>query len=99
MDERCVFIGDEVSAAGFRLAGMTCHSPAPEQVTALFQHVRGEAGLILITAEYAGHVPEGLLAEAQREQRPLLLVMADIRGRVPPVDIVSALKRQLGLAE
>lgn len=99
MDEGCVFIGDEVSAAGFRLAGLACHTPAPEQVAALFQHARGEAGLILITAEYAAHVPEGLLAEAQREQRPLLLVIADIRGRLPPVDIVSALKRQLGLAE
>lgn len=99
MDNSCVFIGDEVSAAGFRLAGVTCYTPVAAEVTALFQRLRGEAGLILLTAEYAGHVPELLLAEAQREQHPLLLVIADIRDRVVPADVTSALKRQLGLAE
>ena len=99
MENPCLFIGDEVSAAGFRLAGVTSHTPAVAEVAALFQRLRGEAGLLLITAEYAGHVPEHLLAEAQREQQPLLLVIADIRDRVVPADITSALKRQLGLAE
>ncbi len=99
MDNPCVFIGDEVSAAGFRLAGMICHTPVAAEVAGLLQRLRGEAGLILITAEYAGHVPAHLLAEAQREQRPLLLVIADIRDRVVPADVTSALKRQLGLAE
>jgi len=55
--------------------------------------------MILITAEYARHVPERALAEAQREQHPLLLVIADIRDRMVPADMASALKRQLGLAE
>jgi vacuolar-type H+-ATPase subunit F/Vma7 len=99
LNNPCVFIGDEVSAAGFRLAGVTCYTPVAAEVTALLQRLRGEAGLILITAEYAAHVPERLLAEAQREQHPLLLVIADIRDRVVPADVTSALKRQLGLAE
>jgi vacuolar-type H+-ATPase subunit F/Vma7 len=99
LDNPCVFIGDEVCAAGFRLAGVTCYTPAAAEVTALFQRLRGEAGMILITAEYARHVPERALAEAQREQHPLLLVIADIRDRAVPADMASALKRQLGLAE
>ncbi len=99
LNGNCVFIGDEVSAAGFRLAGVTCHTPAMSEVAGLFRRLRAEVGLILITAEYASELPERLVAEAQYEQRPLLLVIADIRDRVLPADITSALKRQLGLAE
>ncbi|MGD8206635.1 MAG: V-type ATP synthase subunit F [Thiohalocapsa sp.] len=96
---RCVFIGDEVSAAGLRLAGVDCHVPAAAETADLFRRLRGSSGLIMITAELAAHLPEGLLADAVREQRPPVMVVADIRGRAAPPDVAAALKRQLGLAE
>ncbi|HSO80850.1 MAG TPA: V-type ATP synthase subunit F, partial [Chromatiaceae bacterium] len=58
MSTPCAFIGDEVSAAGFRLAGFAAHYPAPTQATALFQRLRAEAALILITQEARGWVGE-----------------------------------------
>lgn len=95
----CVFIGDEVTAAGFRLAGVAVHVPRPEQVRTLFNRLLAEAELVLITAEYAQRVPPNLLQAAQLRSRPPVLVMPDIRGRREPPDRGAALRRQLGMAE
>lgn len=95
----CVFIGDEVSAAGLRLAGLRCLTPAPERLRAAFEQARGEAGLVLISAACAAQLPEALLAGALREQRPLTLVIADLRDQMAPPDLAAALRRQLGMAE
>lgn len=99
MSGRCVFIGEEVSAAGFRLAGVEVHVPAATEVTELFRRLLGEAALILIDAGTSARLPPPLLARAVREQRPRVLVIADIRGLLEPVDMIGPLKRQLGLAE
>jgi vacuolar-type H+-ATPase subunit F/Vma7 len=95
----CFFIGDEVTAAGFRLAGVTVHVPPPEQVKSLFNRLLTEAELILITAEYADRVPARTLQAAQLRSRPPVLVMPDIRRRSEPPDRSAALRRQLGMAE
>jgi vacuolar-type H+-ATPase subunit F/Vma7 len=99
MSGPCAFIGDEVSAAGFRLAGADCYSSGTGDLPALFRRLRADAEMILVTAEAARKLPDSLLAEALREQRPPILVIADVRGQLQPDDLAAALKRQLGLAE
>ena len=101
MPSRCVFIGDELSAAGWRLAGADCHTPPAGKLLELLRALRGDeqVGLILITAEYARELPQALLAEVLAAQCPRCVVVADVRGRVAPPDLTAALKRQLGLAE
>jgi vacuolar-type H+-ATPase subunit F/Vma7 len=94
-----MMIADEVTAVGFRLAGVDCHTPALEALPALFERLRAQAGLLLISAEMAAHLPAPALAQALSEQRPPLLVIPDIRGRVRPADLSALLRRQLGLAE
>ncbi len=95
----CAFIGDEVSAVGFRLAGVAAHSPAPAQAPELFRRLRGEAALILVTQEALGWVGEGTVRAAMAAARPLVLVIPDVRGRSVPPDIGEAIRRQLGMAE
>ena len=95
----CAFIGDEVSAAGFRLAGVDVHVSTPEQVTELFERLTGESQLVLITAELAGWLPADLLDRVLRAARPLTLVLPDVRGRVSAPDLSSRLRRELGMAE
>lgn len=95
----CWFIGDEVSAAGLRLAGVRCVTPTPAEVTAAFRQAQAEAALVLLGAAVAELLPPALLAEALREQQPLTLVMADLRELTTPPDLAAALKRQLGMAE
>ena len=99
MTGRCCFIGDEVTAAGLRLAGADVYQPRPGETTALFQRLRTEATMILLDAGTAAALPSIVLAKALREQRPLVQVIPDLRGRHAPVDVVAALKRQLGLAD
>ena len=95
----CVFIGDRVSAAGLRLAGVRCLTPPPDQVLAAFTGCRAEAGLVLITAALAARLPAPLLAAALRDQDPPTLVIADLRGQQAPPDLAATLRRQLGMAE
>jgi vacuolar-type H+-ATPase subunit F/Vma7 len=99
MTGRCCFIGDEVTAAGLRLGGVDVYQPLPAETAALFQRLRAEAGMILLDAATAEALPSHLLAEALREQRPLVQIIPDLRRRHVPVDVTAALKRQLGLAE
>lgn len=98
---RCVFVGDAVSAAGWRLAGADCRTPAAADVAASVRALRRDAGvgLIILTAEAAAELPSALRTEALTAQRPLCVVVADARGRCEPGDLTAALKRQLGLAE
>jgi vacuolar-type H+-ATPase subunit F/Vma7 len=96
---RCVFLGDEVSAAGFRLAGVEVHVARPETAPGLFRRLGSEADLILLTAGAAAWVPEEALRRAIVRERPLILVIPDVRGHHTPPDLSAALRRQLGMAQ
>jgi vacuolar-type H+-ATPase subunit F/Vma7 len=95
----CAFIGDEVSAAGFRLAGVQVHVPESASAQGLFQRLMDQVDLILLTAEVAEWIPAPVLHQAFAADRPLVLVIPDVRGRLQPPDICAALRRQLGMAE
>jgi vacuolar-type H+-ATPase subunit F/Vma7 len=95
----CAFIGDELSGLGFRLGGVECHNPAPAETPALFRSLTERVQLILLTAQAAQSLPPELLRRTQAAERPLVLVMADVRRQVPPPDRVELLRRQLGIAE
>jgi vacuolar-type H+-ATPase subunit F/Vma7 len=94
----CAFIGDEVTAAGFRLAGADTHCPAPAHAPALFARLLGETGLLLLTQEALGWVGEGTVRAATLAGRPQVLVIPDVRGRSKPPDVGEAIRRQLGMA-
>jgi vacuolar-type H+-ATPase subunit F/Vma7 len=96
---RIAFIGDEVSALGFRLAGVDVHTPGTGEGPTLFARLRREVALILVTQEALAWVGEGALQAALRAGRPLVLVIPDVRGRQQPPDIGKSVRRQLGMAE
>lgn len=95
----CAFLGDELSALGFRLGGVECHNPTPGEAPALFRSLRERVQLILLTAEAARSLPPDLLRRTQTAERPLVLVISDVRRRVLPLDQVETVRRQLGMAE
>jgi len=92
-----VFIGDELSATGWRLAGLRVAVPEPGQESAALAAARGEARLVLISAEYAARIPDAEMGEALTASEPLMLVVPDVAGRVPPADIAAVLRAQLGM--
>jgi len=96
----CALLADEVTAAGFRLAGVEVHVPeAPAELAQRFEELCAETPLLLITAELAAQLPAGLLRRRQRLPQPLLLVIPDAQGRREPEELGASLRRQLGMAE
>ena len=97
--EAPIFLGDEVSAAGYRLAGARVRVPAPGEEAACLQWARHEADLVLISAECAARIPAVLMREALAAPLPLVLVVPDVLGRAQPPDLAARLLVQLGIAE
>jgi vacuolar-type H+-ATPase subunit F/Vma7 len=95
----CCFLGDEVSALGFRLAGVECHSPEPGELQGLLGDLLGRVELILMTADLAAMLPQGLLHRVQAAGRPLILPIADVRRQRESTDLAAEVRRQLGMAE
>ena len=93
------FIGDEVTAAGFRLAGLRTSVPQPGEEAALMRQACENAQPVLITAEVAANVPQSELRRLQAVRRPLLLIVPDARERLPAPDLGAGLRKQLGLAD
>jgi vacuolar-type H+-ATPase subunit F/Vma7 len=95
----CAFLGDEVSAAGFRLAGAEVHTPGNGEAVELFRRLGDAHELVILTAEVAAGLPEELLEQAAQRNRPLVLVIPDAAGRTQPPDLAARMREQLGLNE
>ena len=92
-----VFIGDEISAAAYRLAGARTRIPEADQLVSALHEACADSELVLITAEYAQRLPQDVLNQAQSGLRPLVLVVPDVRERVLLPDLETELRSQLGV--
>ena len=93
------YIGDEVSAAGFRLAGARTIVPSAGEEAAALASARESATLVLIAADVATRIAARDLAFAQAALAPLTLIVPDLRGEIPMPDLTTRLRGQLGLEE
>lgn len=91
------FVGDEVTAAGYRLAGARVRVPAAGAETAALAAARAEAPLVLVTAACAARVDAGALRAALAALAPLVVVVADACNEAAPPDLAVRLRGQLGL--
>jgi len=94
-----VYLGDEVSAAGFRLAGVQVRVPQRGDETAALSSARADAPLVLVAATVAARVAAGELRAAVAALTPLVLIVPDIDGATPVPDLARRLKKLLGLEE
>ncbi len=92
-----IFVGDERSAAGWRLAGVAVVVPRPGAEAAALALARENAELVLLGSTTAAALPEPLRREAALALRPLLLELADPDGAVPVPDLAARLRNQLGM--
>ncbi len=92
-----VFIGDEVAAAGWRLAGVDARVTEPGSEGAELSRALAEAQLVLVSAEAAARVPEAQLRAALRRLTPVTVVVPDLREAVPYPNVAARMKRQLGI--
>jgi vacuolar-type H+-ATPase subunit F/Vma7 len=94
---RAIFIGDELSAAGFRLTGIETLVPEPGAVASSFADARARFLLVIITAELARHIPAPLLEAAQLAEAPTLAIIPDVLLRAVPPDLTGKLRSVLGI--
>jgi vacuolar-type H+-ATPase subunit F/Vma7 len=93
------YIGDEVSAAGYRLAGARVEVPERGEEAAALEAARAQAPLVLVSAAVAARIPERALHAALAALTPLTLIVPDLRGEAAMPDVVARLRHQLGLED
>ena len=93
-----VFIGDELTAVGYRLAGAVTHvADAAEDPAALLEQAYPDTPLLLLGEGFAARLPEPVLAAAQRRLSPLVLVVPEAGGGAPVQDLSGWFQAQLGI--
>lgn len=90
------YLGDEVTAAGFRLAGVDARAPAPGTEAATLDEVRARSPLVLVSATVAARIPAATLRAALRAAPPITVVVPDLREETEFPDLSARLRRQLG---
>ncbi|MCU7958624.1 MAG: V-type ATP synthase subunit F [gamma proteobacterium symbiont of Bathyaustriella thionipta] len=91
------FIGDEASAAGFRLLGVDCICPDREALMSSIESAQKQTTLLLLGAQAAQQLPEGVLDDLLASSlAPPVVVVPDLRGLSGMPD---RLRQQLGLSE
>jgi vacuolar-type H+-ATPase subunit F/Vma7 len=93
-DDAPVFIGDDVTGLGYRLAGAIVMSPPPDDVERALEEAAARARVVLLTAEHAAMLSPRALARA-RERSALLVVVPDARERAPLPDLAAQIRAAL----
>lgn len=92
-----IFIGDELTATGFRLAGVETIVPEPDAVRDALLKARTRAELVLLTADCARRIPVGELEEILSVEMPIVAVIPDILRHTLPLDLSRRLRATLGI--
>jgi vacuolar-type H+-ATPase subunit F/Vma7 len=94
-----VYIGDEVSAAGYRLAGLDVRVPRTDELRATLRQACEEAPLVLISAELAQRLPAAELDVCLADITPPVVIVPDVHGGTGMPDLATRLRAQLGVLE
>lgn len=96
---RVLYLGDEVTAAGLRLAGVETHVvPAGSAVAPVLREaLEDECDCVLLSATLAACIPPAQLQDALRRGEPLLAVVPDVRGEERLPDLAAEVRDALGL--
>ena len=93
------FIGDAVSAAGYRLCGVETHVARPDNAMMLIRASCERAALVLISSSIVPWIRKPDLDALLDNIQPPVLVIPDVRGLETVPDIEALVNKQLGLLE
>lgn len=93
-----LFLGDEVTAAGYRLAGLAVRSPDPAEVQSALEAARNERPpVIMLTAELAQAIPAAELDRLIAAAQPPIQLVSDAGGRVAVPDLAARIRARVGV--
>lgn len=93
-----IYVGDEATAAGYRLAGVMPLVPEDGQETAALRDALARASLVLVSSAVAARIDRGAWRDAITAMSPLVSVVPDVDGAVPLPDVSAALRAEIGLS-
>lgn len=96
---RVLYLGDEVTAAGLRLAGVETRVVAPGNAVteALREMLEDDCDFVLLSAALVPCIPAPRLQDALRCGSPLLAVVPDVRSEERLPDLAAEVRDALGL--
>jgi vacuolar-type H+-ATPase subunit F/Vma7 len=94
-----IYIGDEVSAAGFRLAGLRIRVPAEGEYQQALDWAMGQGPLVLVSTTVASRISPRVLDGYLSRTSPAVVVVPDVHGETPMLDLPTRLRKQLGVQE
>jgi len=94
-----VFIGDEVTAAGYRLAGARIVVPERGGTASSFNDALQSAEFVLLTEPCAADIPRSRLDLAIRRASPPVFVVPDAAGLGETPGLVAEVDRALGIEQ
>jgi vacuolar-type H+-ATPase subunit F/Vma7 len=94
-----VYIGDEVEAAGYRLAGLEVRVPDRDDLLALIGSACEQAPLVLIGAAAARKIPPAELDRLLASITPPVVIVPDVRQLAGLPDLATRLRGELGVLE
>lgn len=92
-----VFIGDELTGAGFRLAGLRVRGLSVDTVEADFRRALEEAPFVVLTARAAAGLPAVVVDAAVRAASPPVAIVPEAAGGPALPDMGRAVRRALGV--
>ena len=93
------FIGDEVSAAGYRLCGIDVRIAERGNVVSLVKQACERASLVLLASSAARTIPASERDKLLASIQPPVLIVSDVRGMQTVPDITGRIYKQLGMLE
>lgn len=94
-----IFIGDEVSAAGYRLAGIRIRTPEPKELLEVVNWACKQSPLVMITTEFAAMLPASERERFLSQLSPPLVEVPDIRNKTAGSELTRRMRAQLGVLE
>ena len=92
-----IYLGDDVGAAGYRLAGARVRTPAAAAARSALAQARDDAPLVLVSAALAAAIGDAVLLPTLAAAVPLVIVVPDAQGSAAPIDVAARMRVQLGL--
>ena len=93
------FIGDEVTAAGYRLCGLDVYVADLSNVGHHVKQACEHASLVLIGSNVVKGLDSQQLDDLLASSEPTVLVVPDVRELEDVPDIASRIHKQLGMLE
>ena len=95
---RIAFLGDPLTAAGFRLAGVEVHAPPEAGLARRFEDLCSTAAFVILTSEIANRLPAELIGSARAAVSPLIVIVPAASEAAAPRDLERRVARVLGVA-